>query len=151
MKLREEDLTSDGIIAANPCVAIRNEAEINYGDEIVIKKLNQIVDDEIGAVRTKRLIIEFEGDFVGAIIGGWSRWKKKEGRGEEENEIRNVKEGTEFRGRLHWLHYTDSLLNRKKKKEKKNESNSPPWESLHYIWTLVYFSLWEYWMDHSFP
>lgn len=63
-------LTSDGIIAANSCVAIRDESEINYGDEIVIEKLNQIVDDEIGAVRTKRLIIEFERDFVAAITGG---------------------------------------------------------------------------------
>lgn len=57
-------LASDRAVGFDPGVAIRNELEIDDGDEAVVEELGEVIDDEIGAVRAERLVVESDGDLA---------------------------------------------------------------------------------------
>lgn len=57
---RNGNLTSDGSIGANSSVSIRDQIEVNDGDEAIVEYLGEIIDDEVGAVGAQRLVIERE-------------------------------------------------------------------------------------------
>ena len=62
------NLASDGMVWPNPGVAVGDELEINGGAEFfVLEECNEIVDDEIGAIRAQRLVVESERDV--ALLG----------------------------------------------------------------------------------
>lgn len=52
------NLTNDGGIGSDFSVAIRDELEIGDVDNICMKNLVQIVNNEIGAVRTKAFVVQ---------------------------------------------------------------------------------------------
>ena len=58
------NLASDGMVWPNLGVAVGDELEINGGAEsFIVEECNEIVDDEIGAIRAQRLVVEIERDF----------------------------------------------------------------------------------------
>jgi len=81
-------LASDGAVGFDPRVAVGDELEINDGDEAVVEELRQIIDDEIGAERAERFVVESDRDLA--------RRRSSEGSEEEEGE------DEESCGRRHW-------------------------------------------------
>lgn len=59
-----EDLAIKGVIASELGISPRNKVEINNGDEIVFKELDQVIDNEVSAVGAKGLIVQSQGDFA---------------------------------------------------------------------------------------
>lgn len=71
-----ENLASDGGVGSNLGVAVGDEVEIDGGDKSAVNELIQIIDDEIGAIRTERLIVEIERDLSLVLRrSGGNRWK----------------------------------------------------------------------------
>ena len=63
--LREDrNLASDGAVGFDPSVAIRNELEIDDGDEAVVEEVGEAIGDEIGAVRAEGLVVESDGNLA---------------------------------------------------------------------------------------
>jgi hypothetical protein len=52
------DLAGDGSIGTNSSVAIRDQFQIDNGDQTVIPYFGEVVNDEIGAVRAQGLVIQ---------------------------------------------------------------------------------------------
>lgn len=61
MSEKEEEnggnLANDGVVVSNPGIAVREEIDIDDGDQPVVEDLHEVVGDEIGAVRTQSLVI----------------------------------------------------------------------------------------------
>lgn len=64
MEHNKKDLAIKGAVAFELSVSPRNEAEIDDGDEILIEELGQVIDNEIGTVWAKGLVIQSQGDFT---------------------------------------------------------------------------------------
>lgn len=71
MKAEEirSDLASDGVVDPDAGIAVRDELEIEDGDEAVVEDLNEMVDDEVGAIRTQGLVVEHQLHLVFSSTG----------------------------------------------------------------------------------
>lgn len=52
------DLANEGVIASELGIPPRRKLEINDRYEVIFKELNQIINDEVGTVGTKGLIVQ---------------------------------------------------------------------------------------------
>lgn len=55
------DLAGDGSVS-DPGVAVRDESEVDNGDEAVLEDVGEVIDDEAGAVGAESLIVEGQRD-----------------------------------------------------------------------------------------
>ena len=78
-------LAIDGVVgAADVCVAVGDEQQVNGVDEAVVEDPGEVVDDEAGAVGAERLVVEREGHL--GRSRGLGRNEDDGGRQEQEEE-----------------------------------------------------------------
>lgn len=69
----KSDLARDGVVDPDAGVAVRDELEIEVGDEAVVEHLREVVDDEVGAIWAEGLVVERQLHFVSLPTGTGDR------------------------------------------------------------------------------
>lgn len=64
-EIASRDPAIKGGVAFRFGIAPRNEAKVDTGDEAAVEDLGEVVDDEIGAVRAKGLVIQTQRHYMG--------------------------------------------------------------------------------------